>query len=544
MEILKGFAVSQNIIFGKLFFFKKEEAVISTENISDCVAEKKRFFAAQKKALEQLDRLYDSMDTAKNDDAKEIFQIHKMMLEDEDFLSSVTAKIEDEYANAVTAIQKTAQEFIADLQSVDDEYIKGRVKDIEDIAQRLIAVLCAKQQQPIALKEPVIIVAKELTPSDIASFSKDTLRAIITTNGAVTSHLAIIANSLGIPALLGTGFIFSEKHTDCDCIIDETQGTAYLVPDKKTIDAMEIKRKKILEVQNELQTLIGIETKSISGKKIKLFANAGSLEDIEVALKNDAEGIGLFRTEVFYLNRTILPAEQELFEFYKTLLEKLGKKPLTVRTLDIGSDKISPYLTECLHLKSEENPALGIRGIRVSLFHTDIFITQLRALLRASVFGNMAIMFPMIIAVDEVKKIKEILYQVQSDLKREKIPFDENIQIGIMIETPAAALLSDELAPLVDFFSIGTNDLVQYCLAIDRQNTDLMRCYDTHSLAVLRLIEMTIANAHKHRIKAGLCGEFAGELSLTQSFLDMNADYLSVYPGGILPVRKKIRESR
>ena len=525
MEILKGFAVSQNIVFGKLFFFKKEETVISTENISDCVAEKKRFFAAQKKALEQLDRLYDSMDTAKNDDAKEIFQIHKMMLEDEDFLSSVTAKIEDEYTNSVTAIQKTAQEFIADLQSVDDEYIKGRVKDIEDIAQRLIAVLCAKQQQPIVLKEPVIIVAKELTPSDIASFSKDTLRAIITTNGAVTSHLAIIANSLGIPALLGTGFIFSEKHTDCDCIIDETQGTAYLVPDKKTIDAMEIKRKKILEVQNELQTLIGVETKSISGKKIKLFANAGSLEDIEVALKNDAEGIGLFRTEVFYLNRTILPAEQELFEFYKTLLKKLGKKPLTVRTLDIGSDKISPYRTECLHLKSEENPALGIRGIRVSLFHTDI-------------------MFPMIIAVDEVKKIKEILYQVQSDLKREKIPFDENIQIGIMIETPAAALLSDELAPLVDFFSIGTNDLVQYCLAIDRQNTDLMRCYDTHSLAVLRLIEMTIANAHKHRIKAGLCGEFAGELSLTQSFLDMNADYLSVYPGGILPVRKKIRESR
>lgn len=544
MEVFKGIPVSQGIAFGKVYFFEKKERAIPTYIVANLETEKERFFSAQKKAIEQLNTLHDTMGKEISAEINDIFTIHIMMLEDEDFIQAIIQRIEKEHKNIFLAIQESSADLIRELEAINDDYISNRANDVRDIVQRLFAILLQDDVLPIIFPKNAIVFAHDLTPSDMGIIAKKTINAIVTTEGSINSHVAILARSLGIPAVLGTNTLFSNQYNNRDCIVDGKTGIAYISPDNKTLAIMQKNQQNFVKQQKMLQSFIGKESKSLSGIKINLFANVGSLDDIDNALKNGAEGIGLFRTEFLYLERENFPTEDELFMVYKEALKKLNEKPLVIRTFDVGSDKQAPYLAKYLKMETEINPALGMRGIRISLTHPKIFKTQLRALLRASPFGNLSIMFPMIISVDEVKKIKIMINDVQAELKQSKIAFDQNIKIGIMIETPAAALMSEELAPLVDFFSIGTNDLTQYCLAIDRENKNLVHYYSVQDPAILKLIQMTVLNARKHNISVGICGELASNLKLTQTFLDMKLNYLSVNSSDILPLRKKIRESK
>ena len=467
-----------------------------------------------------------------------IFEIHQMMLEDLDYVESVVNIITTQEVNAEYAIGTTADNFAAMFQVMDDAYMQGRAADVKDVSERLLRVLCESEGSPMAIDEPVIIAADDLVPSETVQLDKDKVLSFVTMYGSSNSHTAILARTMNIPAVIGAGEGLRQEYDGKIAAVDGFEGRIYIEPDAPTMERMKKKQQEDMAQKELLQQLKGKDNITAGGQKINVYANIGNMADVGAVLKNDAGGIGLFRSEFLYLESTY-PTEEQQFGVYKTVAENMAGRKVIIRTLDIGADKQAEYFG----LGKEENPALGYRAIRICLTQTDIFKTQLRALYRASAFGQIAIMFPMIISVAEVRKIKEIIEEVKAELRAEGISFREDVEIGIMIETPAAVMVSRELAKEVDFFSVGTNDLTQYTLAIDRQNEKLDDFYDAHHPAVLAMIQMAAKSAHAEGIWIGICGELAADLSLTGTFLSMGIDELSVSPGMVLPLRKRIRES-
>lgn len=538
MNTFKGTSVFGGIAIGKIFLFKKQENKIERVHIEDTEAEIERFEAAKESAIAQLGELYKKAVAEVGEANAMIFEVHQMMLEDLDYLDSIHYIIREQKVNAEYAVGTTGDNFAAMFAAMDDAYMQGRAADIKDITERLLTELSNGKKTDFTMKEPVIILAEDLAPSETVQFEKDKLLGFITREGSANSHTAILARTMDIPAIIQTDIeLLAEYHGKLACV-DGFTGEIYLEPDAQTLAVMKEKQEKCLAEKELLQELRGKETVTLDGQKVNLYANIGNVKDIATVLRNDAQGIGLFRSEFLYLESSDYPTEDEQFKAYKTVAENMAGKKVIIRTLDIGADKKVDYF----QLDAEENPALGYRAIRICLEQKEIFKTQLRALYRASAYGQISVMFPMITSVEEVREIKEIAAEVKAELSELHIPFKE-IELGIMIETPAAAIISDDLAKEVDFFSIGTNDLTQYTLAIDRQNAKLDRFYNAHHKAVLKLIEMTVENAHKNGIWAGICGELGADLSLTEEFLRMGIDELSVSPSMVLKVRKKIRES-
>lgn len=535
---INGKSVYNSLCMGKLYFLNRKEKPIKRLRVDNPKKEIQRFFKAQKAAKEGLEELYQKALVKVGEDNAAIFQIHIMMLEDEDFCNAVTNMLQAQSVNAEYAISYTCDIFARTFEKSDDEYMQARAADVADISKRLIAALThggdGMCDGPV---EPSIIVANDLTPGETVQLDRSKILGFVTFQGSRTSHTAILARTMNIPAIIGTGEISDEHHGKI-AVLDSFSGTLYIDPDADKIE--DFKHRKALEDERLklLLSLRGKSTETRSGKKIKLYANIGSSEDTASALQNDAEGIGLLRSEFLYLKKDRLPTEDEQFQKYREVAEAMSGKKVIVRTMDIGADKKADYLK----LPAEENPALGYRAIRLCLSETKIFKAQLRALLRASVFGSIAIMLPMIISQNEVMRAKELLREAMLELEGEGLPFNRRLELGIMIETPAAALISDLLAPEVDFFSIGTNDLTQYTLALDRQNPQLEPFFDAHHTAVLRLIETTVKNAHRYGKWVGICGELAADSSLTRTFLEMGVDELSVSPPFVLKLREKIRE--
>ena len=467
-----------------------------------------------------------------------IFEMHQMMLEDEDFTESVENIIDSQSVNAEYAVASTGDNFAQMFASMDDEYMRGRAADVKDISERLVSVLNGASRQQMDADEPVIVMAVDLAPSETVQMDKDKVLSFVTTQGSVNSHTAILARTMSIPALIGVDMPLDAELEGKFAIVDGDNGTVYIDPSEDVLAQMQEKKEQAEEKKQLLQQLKGKETITKDGKKIKLYANIGNSKDLAMVLQNDAEGIGLFRSEFLYLEKEDYPTENEQFMVYKMVAETMAGKQVIIRTLDIGADKQCDYF----NMDPEDNPALGYRAIRICLTRPEVFKTQLRALYRASAFGNISIMYPMITSVWEVKQIKKIVEEVKEELRAQNIEFGEVAQ-GIMIETPAAVMISRELAKEVDFFSIGTNDLTQYTLAIDRQNPKLDDFYDAHHPAVLEMIRMVAQNAHAEGIWAGICGELGADLELTEQFVQMGIDELSVSPGRILPIRKIVRES-
>ena len=537
MIIREGKSVYKGVAIGRIFVCKKAEKNIKKELIEDSAAEIVRFEAARAKALGQLKGLFEKALRDVGEEEAMIFDVHQMLLEDLDFNESITGMIQGECVNAEYAVYITSEEFAAMFASMDDDYMRARAADIKDISERVISILSGTQTTPEAMPEPVIVLAEDLAPSETVQFDKDKLLALVTQKGSANSHTAILARTMNIPSLVTTDIEVDMKYDGVEAIVDGFAGVIYINPDEETLEKMQKKKEKADEQRALLQELKGKETITKSGQRILLYSNIGSIQDVEAVLENDAEGIGLFRSEFLYLGRETFPAEEEQFEAYKTVLLKMGDKKVIIRTLDIGADKQADYFG----MAEEENPALGLRAIRICLTRPEVFKTQLRALYRASVYGRLSIMFPMIISLKEILQIKDMIAEVKAELDKENIPYG-SVELGIMIETPAAAMTSDLLAPYVDFFSIGTNDLSQYTLAIDRQNQSLESFFDSHHEAVLRLIEMTVRNAHNHGAWCGICGELGADMELTARFLEMGVDELSVSPGYTLELRKLIRE--
>lgn len=536
METKIGKKIFSGIAIGKIQFYKKSENIIARTKISDVDEEINRYEDAKKTAIEQLNDLYEKAVVEVGEANADIFSVHAMMLEDDDYNESVHNIISTQQVNAEYAAAMTGDNFAEIFSNMNDDYFKARAIDIKDITNRVISILCGNTQDNEIGDDPVILVADDLTPSETVQMDKSKLLAFVTKYGSANSHTAILARTMGIPALIGVDI--DEEWNGKIGVVDGYEGQFVVDPDITVLEQF-FKRKAADDEQKKLlQNLKGKENITKSGRKINLFANIGNPGDLVSVMENDAGGIGLFRSEFLYLESDHYPTEEEQFQAYKKVVETMGGRKVIIRTLDIGADKQVDYFK----LDKEENPALGYRAIRICLTRPEIFKTQLRALFRASAYGNLAIMYPMIISVDEVVKIKEISKQVKDELTKEGIKIG-NVEEGIMIETPAAALMSDELAKHVDFFSIGTNDLTQYTLAIDRQNAKLDCFYDAHHPALLRAIKMIIENAHKAGIWAGICGELGADTSLTQSFIDMGIDELSVSPGCILTVRKAIREA-
>jgi phosphotransferase system enzyme I (PtsI) len=538
MQIYKGKSVFGGTAIGRIRVYSKGEQQVKRVRIEDTQRETARYHEATKQAMEQLAELYEKALKEVGEANAAIFEIHQMMLEDDDYRESVENIISTQKVNAEYAVAQTADNFAQMFASMDDDYMRERAADVRDISERLLSILHGKAEQGILADEPAIIVADDLAPSETVQLDKEMVLSFVTVRGSVNSHTAILARTMSIPALIGT-----ELSLDADIdgkmgIVDGTNGTFYVDPDPETLDRM----RKIQQEENEkkelLQTLKGKENITLDGKKIMLYANIGNMKDLATVLQNDAGGIGLFRSEFIYLEKDQFPTEEEQFQIYRTVAETMAGKRVIIRTLDIGADKQCDYF----EMAKEENPAMGCRAIRICLTRPEIFKTQLRALLRASAFGKIAIMYPMITSVAEVRRIKEIVNEVEEELSSQGIAYGRPEQ-GIMIETPAAVMISDMLAEEVDFFSIGTNDLTQYALAIDRQNPSLDEFYDAHHPAVLRMIEMVVENAHKAGIWAGICGELGADLELTQKFLAMGVDELSVSPGRILPIRKIVLET-
>ena len=538
MLIGKGKSVYKGISIGKIFVYKKAEKNIKKEIIEDTVAEVVRFEAAKAKALGQLKGLYEKALRDVGEEEAMIFDIHQMLLEDLDYNDSIINMIEGENVNAEYAVFLTCEQFAAMFLSMDDDYMRGRAADIKDISERVISILNGTQTTPEAMAEPVIILAEDLNPSETVQLDKDKLLAFVTQKGSANSHTAILARTMNIPSLVNTDIEVDMKYDGVTAIVDGFAGIIYIDPDEETMAKMQEKKAKADEQRVLLQELKGKETITKSGQKVHLYSNIGSIQDIDAVLEHDSEGIGLFRSEFLYLGRDTFPTEEEQFEAYKTVLSKMEGKKVIIRTLDIGADKQEDYFG----IAEEENPALGLRAIRICLTQPEVFKTQLRALYRASVYGKLSIMFPMIISLKEILQIKDIIAEVKGGLSKENIVYGA-VELGIMIETPAAAVISDILAPHVDFFSIGTNDLSQYTMAIDRQNQSLDGFFDQHHEAVLRLIQWTCENAHKHGAWCGICGELGADMELTQRFLEMGIDELSVSPAYTLALRKRIRES-
>ena len=538
MVVINGKGVYGGIVFGKLSFFQRKDVSVKRTRIEDKEAEKKRFEKAKEKTLEQLQALYDKALKEVGETNAQIFEIHQMMVEDDDYNESVNSIIDSQSVNAEYAVAVTADNFAEMFGSMEDEYMKARAADVRDISNRIIGNFQADSDELNTADEKTIICSDDLAPSETVQLDKSKVLAFVTTGGSANSHTAILARTMNIPAVIGVSEL-TEDYSGKNAIVDGYTGTVYIEPDEKTSEEMKKKQEEDIKKKELLQQLKGKENVTKSGRKINIYANIGGLGDIGAVLLNDAGGIGLFRSEFLYLEDNDYPTEELQFLTYKKVLESMAGKKVIIRTLDIGADKKIDYF----NLKKEDNPALGYRAIRICLTRKEIFKTQLRALYRASVFGNLGIMFPMIISTDEVKEIKELIEEVKKELDESGIEYSDSVEIGIMIETPAAVMISDELAQMVDFFSVGTNDLTQYTLAIDRQNPELDKFYNPHHEAVLRMIKMAADNAHKYGKWIGICGELGADTELTDRFLEMGIDELSVSPPFVLPVRQKVRNS-
>ena len=537
MVVCQGKSVLKGIAIGKIYLYEKQEYVLEQKQVADAEAEVARFEAAKETAIGQLDDLYEKALAEAGEEQAMIFDVHKMMLDDGDYLDAITGLIRSEKVNAEYAVHTTGEQFAAVFASMDDDYMKARSADVKDISGRVIRILAGIGDGSIASEEPVILLADDLTPSETVSLDKSKILAFVTRNGSANSHTAILARSMNIPALVQTDVELLKEYHDMDAVVDGLDGKLYLDPEETVLAELVQKKEACGRERAELEKLIGLDNVTRDGRKINVYANIGSPEDVDKVLLNDAGGIGLFRSEFLYLGREDYPSEEEQFEIYKEVLSRMEGKKVIIRTLDIGADKQVDYFK----LPKEENPAMGYRAIRICLDRIDVFKTQLRAIYRASVYGTAAIMFPMIISVKEILRIKEIVEEVKAELTAAGIEIAP-VELGIMVETPAAVMISEELAKEVSFFSIGTNDLTQYTLAIDRQNQSLDTIYDSHHPAVLRMIRMTIENGHKGGAWVGICGELGADTTLTKTFVDMGIDELSVSPTYVLGLRKAIRE--
>ena len=537
MQCLKGKSVYKGIAMGKISVLKKDDYIVKRTKIEDAQTEIQRVKAAVAASQEQLQKLYEKAVKEVGEASAAIFEVHQMMLEDEDYSESIENIITTEMVNAEYAVASTGDNFSEMFASMDDDYMKARAADIKDISKRLVKNLSGHGGDGIDLEEPVIVVADDLSPSETVQMDKDKILAFVTVHGSANSHTAILARMMNIPALIGVDMDLETLTTGVEGAVDGFTGEFYIEPTEEVKTSIQTKIEEEKEKRALLQTLKGKENVTKSGKTIKLFANIGSVSDMGYVLENDAGGIGLFRSEFLYIGRNELPGEEEQFQAYRQAVQNMAGKKVIIRTLDIGADKQADYL----QIPQEENPALGYRAIRICLTQPEIFKVQLRALFRASAYGNLSIMYPMITSVEEVEQIQQIVCEVKQELKEAGIPY-KDVEEGVMIETPAAVMISDDLAKMVDFFSIGTNDLTQYTLAIDRQNEKLDPFYKPHHKAILRMIKMVVDNAHKEGKWAGICGELGADPELTETFVKMGIDELSVAPSMILKLRKIIRE--
>ena len=538
MNVYQGKSVFGGIAIGHLCVYKKGEQQVTRQKIEDVEAEVKRFQDAKEAAQAQLGELYDKAVKEVGEANAAIFEMHQMLLEDEDYQDSVENIIRTQQVNAEYATAVTSDHFSSMFAEMDDDYMKERAADIRDISERVIANLNGENKSKVVTDEPVIILADDLAPSETVQLEKDKVLSFVTVHGSVNSHTAILARTMGIPALVSTEMELTDELDGKLAVVDGNHGVIYVEPDAETMEKMEALKKEEEEKKELLQTFKNKESITLDGKKVLTYANIGNVKDLALVLQNGAEGIGLFRSEFLYLESETYPTEEEQFEVYKKVAETMAGKRVIIRTLDIGADKQADYF----ELAKEENPAMGVRAIRICLTRPEIFKTQLRALFRASAFGNIAIMYPMITSLSEIAQIKKIVEEVKAELDADSVPYGTPEQ-GIMIETPAAATISDLLAEKVDFFSIGTNDLTQYTLAIDRQNQSLDSFFDAHHIAVLRMINQTVQNAHKAGIWCGICGELGADSDLTELFLAMGIDELSVSPGRLLTIRRLICET-
>ena len=538
MEIYQGKSVFGGVAIGRLYVYNKKKLQVKREHIEDAEKEVKRFLDAKDAAIEELAGLYEKyLSTVGAADAA-VFEIHQMMLQDGAYLVSIESIIRTQQINAEYAVSMAGESFADKFAATEDEYIKERAADILDVSERILAILSGQEAENIAQDEERIIIADDLTPSETVQLDKEKVLSFVTVNGSTNSHTAILARTMGIPSLVGTPVTLDISLNGRMAAVDGDTGELYIEPDEQTLTNLQKKHNKLQSGKAQLQALKGKESVTLDGRKIMLCANIGNDKDLPLVFENDAEGIGLFRSEFLYLERDSYPTEEEQFEIYRSVVEAMARKRVVIRTLDIGADKQTDYL----ELPEEQNPAIGCRAIRVCLSRPEIFKTQLRALFRASAYGELDIMYPMITSLSEVRRIKQIVEEVKTELTEEGKAFGNPAQ-GIMIETPAAVMISDLLAKEVDFFSIGTNDLAQYALALDRQNSRLDEFYDAHHPAILRMIAMTVENAHKENIPCGICGELGADAELSKFFLALGVDELSMSPGSILSIRKIIRET-
>lgn len=539
MKICSGKSVFGGVAIGKISVYNKEQQQIERYHVDNAEKEIKRFEDAKATAMSQLKSLYDKALAEVGEANAMIFEVHQMMLEDLDYIESITNMIMTQKVNSEYAVGVTADNFAQIFSSMDDDYMKERAADVKDISERLVTILSGANGAGNHFSEPVIILADDLAPSETVQLDKEKVLAFVTRQGSSNSHTAILARTMNIPALIGVDIDVNGKYNGVKAVVNGFTGEFIIEPDEETEKKMEEKRQEELEKKVLLQQMKGQENITLDGQSINIYANIGNVEDVANVLQNDAGGIGLFRSEFLYLESQNYPTEEEQFIKYRQVVETMHGKKVIIRTLDIGADKQVDYF----NMDKEENPALGYRAIRICLDRKEIFRTQLRALFRASAFGKLSIMFPMIISVKEVQEIKKIVEEVKAELKNQGIAYSDDVELGIMIETPASVMISDLLAKEVDFFSIGTNDLTQYTLAIDRQNPKLDSIYDPHHLAVLRMIKTVVDNAHANGIWAGICGELGADLELTETFLAMGLDELSVSPSLILGLRKVVRST-
>ena len=538
MITIQGKGVSTGIGMGPLYFYRRNKAEIVRTTVADTAAEWERFKAAQATAVEQLGVLAEKAREEAGDEAAMLFETHQMMAEDLDYEEAIQALICEDSLNAEAAVSDTAAQFAEMFASMDDAYMQGRAADVKDVSQRILDILMGVVQGGINSEVPVLLAADDLAPSETIQLDKSKILGFITSFGSGSSHTAILARTMGIPAIVGLGDALDPIYEGRLTVVDGSTGAVIVEPTDEVFADFVSKREEQLRQRALLEQLKGAENVTKDGKSIRIYCNIGSPEDVHAVQVNDGGGIGLFRSEFLYLNSKTYPTEDEQFEAYKSVLTQMDGKEVIIRTCDIGADKQIDYF----ELPKEENPAMGMRALRISLSRPGFFRTQLRALYRASAYGKLGIMFPMVTSVWEVRETKRLIEDVKNDLRAEGIPYSDHVEIGIMIETPAAAILSDRLAKEVDFFSCGTNDLTQYTLACDRQNNDLGRFYDPHHLAVIRLLKMVVENAHKNGIWVGICGELGADLEMTETFLAIGVDELSVSPRSVLSVRKAVRE--
>ena len=538
MRIYNGKSVFNGIAIGKIRVYKKDVQQVKRTKVTDMEAELSRFASAKEEAVRQLQGLYDKALKEVGEANAAIFEVHQMMLDDVDYNESVENIVRSQEVNVEYAVAATGDNFSQMFAAMDDDYMRERAADVKDISERLLTILSGKEDHTASAKEPAIIIADDLAPSETVQLDKDMVLSFVTVHGSTNSHTAILARMMEIPALVGTKLPLDDTVDGKTGLVDGGDGKVYVDPDEETLLRMRKKQEEEQHRKELLLTLKGRENVTLDGQKVMLYANIGNIKDLAMVMQNDAGGIGLFRSEFIYLEKEDYPSEEEQFQIYKQAAETMAGKRVIIRTLDIGADKQCGYFD----MEQEENPALGVRAIRICLTRPDVFKTHLRALFRASAFGNIAVMYPMITSIGEIRRIKGIVSEVKAELDAQGTPYGEPEQ-GIMIETPAAVLVSDMLAKEVDFFSIGTNDLTQYTLAIDRQNPKLDEFYDAHHPAILRMISMVVENAHKAGIWAGICGELGADETLTREFLAMGVDELSVAPGSILPIRKIVLET-